>query len=434
MNWLRRYLNGRLLKAVSQGDVLAIHRWAVLGAEINGRAGVFGTTPLVEALDNNREANEREVEKIVRTLLDLGADANTPNAHGRTPLRIAVACWRQGSILGLLLENGAIDEESDGDIALHSAVEQRVPLELLRRLVCVCTNLNAPFPDGYELKYAGATVLHVATARLDTELVSLLLENGANVNSRDRYDATPLHEGCHSHADEQLEFDMAEMKSRQARILRILADAGANLNAQTEDGETPLHIAAHDGNQEAIEFLLTDGAAVDVTDGFGCSAAQEAARVGNTECAKMLTEAGAAMSLPLAIALGDREKVRQYLAKGADTEAALETGETPLEIALRNGQLQLALFLLDSGAKATGRALAAASQHGQTEAVARLLKDGAPADGGDETPISPLEWADMGENPEVAALLREAGATRKPDREQTVERTNVAEATEGSGG
>ena len=75
----------------------------------------------------------------------------------------------------------------------------------------------------------GSTPLHCATWKGQQEVVSLLLEAGAEVNSHnsnDHWGTTPLHAAAHAN---------------QAAIAQILIDHGADVNARDMTGQTPLH-------------------------------------------------------------------------------------------------------------------------------------------------------------------------------------------------
>lgn len=79
------------------------------------------------------------------------------------------------------------------------------------------------------------------------ELVSLLLDAGAEVNSASRNPqrVMPLHSSVASHSLD---------------ITRVLLEHGADVNATQQDGYTPLLEAAQSGELEILELLLQYGA------------------------------------------------------------------------------------------------------------------------------------------------------------------------------
>ena len=81
-----------------------------------------------------------------------------------------------------------------------------------------------------------------------TEMVQLLLANGANINAQDKNGWTILM--------------MAAYKGH-TKIVRSLLANGANINAQNKDQWTALMIAAYKGHTETVQLLLERGAKTD---------------------------------------------------------------------------------------------------------------------------------------------------------------------------
>ncbi|XP_071792618.1 ankyrin repeat and SOCS box protein 18-like isoform X1 [Asterias amurensis] len=161
------------------------------------------------------------------------------------------------------------------------------------------------------------------------KIAKMLLEDGADVNTGDRYKVTPLHTAClHGHSD----------------CVRLFIDAGADVNAGTEDynrpgvfkkpyskGSTPLHLAAKKSHVGCIEVLLTHGHAnYNKRDSYNLTCLNWAAQIGSEECILCL----------LRLTEGD----------SVFTSSTLGTGDIPLHDCVRRGLVNCVRELLLRGA------------------------------------------------------------------------------------
>jgi hypothetical protein len=123
-----------------------------------------------------------------------------------------------------------------GETQLHHCARKGLTTSVKRLLSIRNINVNVK-DDEY-----GATPLHYAAANGHVKIVRLLLQNGAEVNAKDRRDRTPLHYAAiHGHID----------------ILHLLVEIGADLEAQTNNGSRALHIAAWEGHLPFIQELIS---------------------------------------------------------------------------------------------------------------------------------------------------------------------------------
>jgi len=181
-----------------------------------------------------------------------------------------------------MLKDGGLDvewEESDPKRKLTPAEEEFMSAVIFanigrqRELLSEAPKLaQTRGQDGY-------TPLHkVADRSSDEEAVEmarLLLQNGAEVNARNRFNATPLH--------------LAASQGR-AKLCALLIDKGADLNAKANTGRTPLHCAAGDGRLEACQVLLARGADPDIRDGVEMTPLELAEHEKNEEVADLLRD------------------------------------------------------------------------------------------------------------------------------------------------
>jgi ankyrin repeat protein len=146
----------------------------------------------------------------------------------------------------------------------------------------------------------------------DTAAIEQLLENGAEVNSRARDQATPLIEAAFRGEHE---------------IAALLIANGADVMARNAGGFTPLHAAAYSGSVPVAELLLDHGAALE----------------------DVANKAGVA---PLMVACEEnhRAMVKLLIARGADVKRPERHGYTPLTRTLWKGHADIVRVLKLHGA------------------------------------------------------------------------------------
>ena len=112
--------------------------------------------------------------------------------------------------------------------------------------------------------YAGDTALHIASAAHHPDLVSKLLDHGADVAARNRRGAQALHYAADGAAG-------SDDPGGQAAVIALLVAAGADPNAKDKSGVAPLHRAVRDRCSDAVRALLESGADPDLTNKSGSS-------------------------------------------------------------------------------------------------------------------------------------------------------------------
>ena len=134
-------------------------------------------------------------------------------------------------------------------------------------------------------------------------------------------------------------------KGGHTEIAKRLIDRGADFDVQISDeisdGKTALMLAAWQGHIETVKLLIDRGADLDIIDNYGMTALRRAANEGHTEIVKLLIDRGADLdiidnygmtALRRAIKEGHTEIVKLLIDRGADFDITDNYGMTALDI------------------------------------------------------------------------------------------------------
>jgi len=130
--------------------------------------------------------------------------------------------------------------------------------------------------------------LFKAIAHNSPENVQVELDTGAQVNTRNERDDTPLNYACYSY---RRDINTTEIV---ARLIR----AGADVNARNRYKFTPLLQTCLSPDPEVVKLLLAGGAEPDTQDQQGNTPLSYVCEINNNEIAKLLLAAGAQVNLP----------------------------------------------------------------------------------------------------------------------------------------
>ena len=124
----------------------------------------------------------------------------------------------------------------------------------------------------------GNVPLHSAAYYGDLEMVQVLLEYGADVNTKNSVGCTPL--------------DFASLGGRhnEPRVARLLIEHGADPNTRDMVGLTPLHRASRSGRIEVLRLLIEHGGDVEVKDDRGRTPLDIASGEQREEIIRLLSE------------------------------------------------------------------------------------------------------------------------------------------------
>ena len=178
-------------------------------------------------------------------------------------------------IVGVMQSSFAMqDDQRDADCgAAGNDFNRDIDLEKVRKSIA---GDDVDAKNSALMGVVGSYRLMKAVVR--EEFVSLLIDAGADVNSKDNAGFTVL---------------MLAALRRDKGVLRLLIAACANVDAIDNNGETALMLAVFYGQTEAVQLLIATGADVNVRNNDGETALMHAARLGYTETVGLLITAGA---------------------------------------------------------------------------------------------------------------------------------------------
>ncbi len=240
----------------------------------------------------------------------------------------------------LKAESNIYKTDDDGRTALVVAIMQNYT-ELVNMLLNNGANAN-------DKAYSGETALQIASSLGNEDIVTSLLEYEADINSVTNDKLTPLL--------------LAVWKNHLPVVKKLLAN-GANLNIVDIYGVTPLIRASCEGHFEIVKFLIDQGVDINQADNNGITALMEANDLGHTDIQVLLLEHGAELifdeledmkinlepltPLMIAVVKNNLDKIEELLEQKTDITIKVSDenhpyfGKTALEIAYIAKQLKL---------------------------------------------------------------------------------------------
>ncbi|XP_078137249.1 transient receptor potential cation channel subfamily A member 1b [Sander vitreus] len=281
---------------------------------------------------------------LAEYLISLGADLNSIDCKGNSPLLLAASCgaWRT---VTLLLSKGANVNVKDrsGCNFLHLTILQpkglkNLPEEVLQsgavKALLSCEDNEGCTP----LHYACRLGIHDSVKNM----LGLSGQVGLSCKSKDKKSA--LHFAA----------QYGRLNTCQ-RLLETITDSRL-LNEGDERGLTPLHLASKEGHTKVVQLLLRKGALFH-SDYKGWTCLHHAASAGYTQTMDILLSANLKLldktdedgntALHIAAREGHVAAVRLLLARGA--ELTLNKNDTSfLHEALQNGRKDVVNNVIDS--------------------------------------------------------------------------------------
>lgn len=345
------------------------------GAPAHGFDSRHQKTPLILSIIHNKYDLAKLLIKH-GAHLEIGDSLNT-----KSPLFVAVE-HKNIPMVNYLLKHGASPNSSHTEPPIHKSLMHQAalgPVEIASLLVSYGADINA-------VDHHGKTPLHHAVAHSNNAVVEFLLkQKNIDMNHQASGHAlvTPLHKAAYQgHSD----------------IVKLLIDQGANPNIRNIFGRTAVHDAVLSKSAETLAMILQSKPNLDIVDNDEQTPLFVAISTGFDTAAEMLLEAGANPNIaaktiyPIhkAAYLAKKEILPALIHHGADVNVRNFLGKTPLHDAatcqldqLHEDRSFIAKLLLSSGAD-------------------HSLLDGEGA--------TPLFTAVKNESPQLTSTLLEAGA------------------------
>lgn len=287
-----------LSKALFKGNIDVVRLLLENGVDVNER-NEKNETYIFYALSKNRT-------EILKLLIEKGADVNVQSSYRRpfipnvdveepkeilhsTPLQDAMSYGENEETFIILLENGAkiqnlgsflvattirqhikvlkllakrgedFNEKQGSLSALRVSLQFNNP-ELIQTLIDGGADIDEELSETPLLIYA----IKAPASKIKTENVELLIENGANVNVKDKNGGTPLMHAVlragRGAKDITENSPIKEQVYKNDKIAKLLIKKGAKVNVKDYKGNTALKIAKLHQNQEMIKLLKEAGA------------------------------------------------------------------------------------------------------------------------------------------------------------------------------
>ncbi|QOV90790.1 ankyrin repeat domain-containing protein [Humisphaera borealis] len=207
--------------------------------------------------------------KAVERLIELGADVNSVDRSGNTPLMVACS-FGNSPVVKLLLSKGADPrrENRTGATALHAAAGGLITSdECVRQLLHAGVDVDAK-------SSMGQSPLMLAALHDRLGAVALLIDKGADFTARDSRGRNALWYAA---------------GGGEGQSVRLLVALGLSVSDVDMAGNTPLHDAVAAESERSVAVLLAAGADAERANLDGLTPLNMATRSGNLVMIRSLT-------------------------------------------------------------------------------------------------------------------------------------------------
>ncbi|XP_066904650.1 serine/threonine-protein phosphatase 6 regulatory ankyrin repeat subunit A-like, partial [Halyomorpha halys] len=387
------YHDAAIHHAIRSKDIEMVIQLLQHGANANMK-GAAGNTPLILAVNNDT--------KIIKTLIERGADVNTQNLFGKTALHEAIEKGYVDAVVYLLSQNASVGIQDS---------------------ICY-------------------TPLQRAADNLNINVIKTLLDYEDDINRRGYYEDDINRRGCNNITALHL-----AVERNNTKLTQFLLSKNADPNVMSEEGKTPLDVAYLKSSDELIKLLLENGGKVEDKSFLGSKILFNAVSKNLLKLVKVLLnrtdhfESYPTVILNYAIGKGFLEGVELLVKYGANIEKKDVHGNLPLSSAVMTKNVEMGKLILqtsrrkitsanftmfidaDSDVKFINSkrnrsethkvaALHIASYHGLTKICEMLISYGASLEVRDERGYTPLHYSCEEEHIDVVKSLLDSGASK----------------------
>ncbi|KAB7494203.1 Ankyrin-3 [Armadillidium nasatum] len=401
-----KFLNRALRGAVTKGYNNIVQALISKGADVNQLTDDKGKANFLSPLFISSFYGFSEVTK---TLIESGADVNL-ETHGEDreqPLHMA-ASHGHIDVVKTLMKSEKINvllKDYDNRTALELAVANG-HLEIVQLLLShEKVNINSKGNGDW-------TVLHIAAQVGNSKITEYLINNGADLHSRNKMGSKAFHIAAREGHLQDLELFIKKGNSIRdvgsngcnlahyaaigghLDVLKFLINKNFDVNATDLRGWTPLNYSTEMGFKEFSELLIENGAYYNVFK----STESNSRSIMNSQIMHLLK---ATENLFNAVKLNDSKNVEKYIKEGAFVNGKTKENTTPLHYSSWKGFHDIVNILLENNAnpnvigKGGCTPLHYAAKFNQHDIVISLLSHGAIYNLKNEKGKTPLDFASL---------------------------------------
>lgn len=329
-----------------------------------------GRTPLISLL----LSEQRYITPMVHFLIKNGADVNLALKDGTTPAILAIQLDKQ-ELLDSFLSAGAHltfsllkaafeyfdltcvdfliskdikvgETDADGCTLIHWAVQKRLSLSRLQRMIELPINIEA-------LNQKGHSALHLAInpslddpecfTRTSEEILDLLISR-SSLSTFGPLNWSLIH---------------LAVECGNELAVKKLIEKGLSIDSQDIHGNTPLHLAVELNSPAMIKFLIKNGAQLNLCNALGQTPFSQAICLKHSQAAEALIDCGVSIDerdienktpLHKAVESNNLEQVLRVLKYSPLVNAKDNNGDTPLHLSMSSGNYDIVKMLIENGA------------------------------------------------------------------------------------